>query len=72
MSTVHSIVESDDDHKKWVSDSVQLSQANWKAIREYEQQRLKSVKISTKEEMISSDQWLCHFLKERIIPQKIS
>ncbi|CAF3002285.1 unnamed protein product [Rotaria sp. Silwood2] len=53
MSTVHSIGESDDDSNKQVTDSM-----NWKVVRENEQQRLKSINILTKDEMISIDQWL--------------
>ena len=53
MSTINSVDESDNNIKKQAASFV-----NWEEIRETEQQRLKLIKVLTKDEMINIDQWL--------------
>ena len=50
-STINSVDESDNNIKKQAASFV-----NWEEIRETEQQRLKLIKVLTKDEMINIDQ----------------
>ena len=51
MSTINSVDKSDNNIKKQAASFV-----NWEEIRETEQQRLKLIKVLTKDEMINIDQ----------------
>ncbi|CAF4004872.1 unnamed protein product, partial [Rotaria sordida] len=52
------VEDSDDDYKKQSNNIVQYTLEKWDAYREYEQQRLESIKLLTEEEMSNIDQWL--------------
>jgi hypothetical protein len=50
--------DSDDDNKKQFNNVAQQMLEKWDVYREYEQQRLESIKLLTEEEMPNIDQWL--------------
>ena len=50
--------DSHKDHKKLSIEDVQYTTGNLYSYREYEQQKLESIKLLTDEEMSNIDQWL--------------
>ena len=58
LLVTQSVDDSNDDHKKQFNKDVQHMLENWDAYREYEEQKLGSIKLLTGEEMSNIDQWL--------------
>jgi hypothetical protein len=58
MPITQSSGELNDGDKGQSANVIHTTQENWEALRDYEQKRLKSIKILTEEEMINIDQWL--------------
>ena len=56
LLVTQSVDDSNDDHKKQFNKDVQHMLENWDAYREYEEQKLGSIKLLTEEEMSNIDQ----------------
>ena len=57
-NAIQSVEDSDDEQKTQSTNNNQHTLGKWDAYREYEQQRLKSVKLLTIGEMTNIDQWI--------------
>ena len=58
MISAQGDAELKEDNKEQVIGSIHPSQGDWDILREYEQHRLKSIKMLTNDEMMNIDQWL--------------
>ena len=58
LLVTQSVDDSNDDYKIQFNKDVQHMLENWDAYREYEEQKLGSIKLLTEEEMLNIDQWL--------------
>ena len=58
MPSEQHTAESKHDQKDQVIGMIHLSQKEWDELREYEQQRLKSIKVLSNDEMLNIDRWL--------------
>jgi Retrotransposon gag protein/Zinc knuckle len=58
MSSEQDVTESKHDRKDQAIGLIHPSQKDWDEMREYEQHRLKSIKVLMNDEMLNIDQWL--------------